>query len=456
MLRTKITMTYAVLIIVLTVSSVLLMRMDVGSKLESGLNTQVGQGVNTAVGELRLRQASLMARAEFAASSQGLHAAMAGEGAEAKEDEGEGEDGKKEPSFEEKRHLIVHEKLTAEQYKLDDVRKSGQLAGARAGRPATTEIFMALDGKGVGVAALGKDLFSWFGDDVSADHPGVSEVLKTGLPRVEYWTWAFGKNEPGLYHVAIAPIRSGSDKPIGVVVVGEPLSDTVAHTARALAAGLPEDTKAKDERLEGAPHVLISYGEEYAGSTFDSNQVADLSGAFKPAQSISEEGLVPFQVGDTSYVGVGADVGADGDKAVRVIVVGNQSNTVGILDTMSVNFILLGVVFLLLGIGIMLGLILTFVRPLEALEGGMQEVIAGNRDYQWTGDGHSLQQSFAHSLNLMSAFLQGKRMPDEDEEGGSWGATMDLGENTGGAPPKVAGVDFGMMQSLPPKPEDEQ
>ncbi|MEZ4462360.1 MAG: hypothetical protein R3E66_22075 [bacterium] len=67
--------------------------------------------------------------------------------------------------------------------------------------------------------------------------------------------------------------------------------------------------------------------------------------------------------------------------------------------------------------------------------------------------GHALQTSLAQSLNLMSAFLQGKPMPDDDSQE-LLGADMDELSTNGGEAPRIQGVALPLMQAPPPKKED--
>jgi hypothetical protein len=66
---------------------------------------------------------------------------------------------------------------------------------------------------------------------------------------------------------------------------------------------------------------------------------------------------------------------------------------------------------------------------------------------------HAIQTSLAQSLNLMSAFLQGKASPD-DEDQGSWGLEMNDMSEVHQGPTKIQGVALPMMQAAPPKKDE--
>ena len=68
---------------------------------------------------------------------------------------------------------------------------------------------------------------------------------------------------------------------------------------------------------------------------------------------------------------------------------------------------------------------------------------------------HDLHEGLAQGLNLMSAYLQGKPMPDDENAGQSWSADELDSTNVGGPAPKVQGVSLPMMQAPPPKDNED-
>jgi uncharacterized membrane protein YgcG len=76
-----------------------------------------------------------------------------------------------------------------------------------------------------------------------------------------------------------------------------------------------------------------------------------------------------------------------------------------------------GIILAILTILLIFFIVKVFLQPIDEIGHGVQEVIAGNRDYMWNVD-DSYFSDLAHSLNIMSARLQGKPDPDsEDAEG---------------------------------------
>ena len=79
--------------------------------------------------------------------------------------------------------------------------------------------------------------------------------------------------------------------------------------------------------------------------------------------------------------------------------------------------------------------------PLQEISRGVQEVIAGNRDFMWEVNEKSHMSDLAHSLNIMSARLQGKRDPDSDDvEGADEWAAMAGGGGGAAQAQRPAGI----------------
>ena len=458
MIRTKVTLVYIVFVILMGSLAVALLHMDMSAALKDDTRTALRRSANVAEQSIRLDEASLLAKAQFVAQGEALHAAMKGEAAE----EGEEAEQDAQLSFVEKRHLAAHEKLGAQRYRLDDIAKAvakrrNLELGPLERKPHDIDIFVALDVKGEGVAALGKDLYSWFGEDVAKTYPSVREVAKSGVPRIEYWWWSFGQNQDKRpYRVAIAPIRkSESDSTVGVVVLGTMLNDGVAQAKQRLIVGVSDDDKSAD--VSSAPQFVMYRGKAIVASTFDSAQQNAVSAELDRVGGFTADSstILDVEVAGVPYMAMVRQFGGEGDKAVGVAVLANVAAAVAPVQGTTTTMLLIFIAFALLGAGLIFVLILRWIQPVEDVEAGIQEVIAGNRDYVWQPiSGHALQTSLAQSLNLMSAFLQGKPMPDDDSPGGSWGADMDEVSTNGGEAPRIQGVALPLMQAPPPKKED--
>ncbi len=457
MIRTKVTLVYFVIVLLLGAMTVSLIQLDMGETTREDVRTSLRRSANVAEQSIRLDEASLLAKAEFIGGAEALHGAMVGGEPTADEEGQEAED----LSFVERRHLAAREKLDVQRYRLDDIAKAvvgrRNLALAPLERkPNDYDLFVTLDVKGQGVAALGKDLYSWFGEDVSKTHPGVREVAKSGVARIEYWMWSFSPTqEKRPYRVAIAPIRrSETDSTAGVVILGTMLNDGIALTKQKIAAGLNDDST-DTTALINAPQFVMYRGKNVIASTFDSAEQKAVSveldrvGGFTADSSA----ILDVTVSSTPYFAMVRPISGEGDAAVGLAVLANTDAALAPLKQMTTSLILVFLVFGVLGGGLLFILILRWVQPVEQVEAGIQEVLAGNRDYVWTAlPNHAIQTSLAQSLNLMSAFLQGKASPDDDAASGSWGDMDDMDAPQG--PTKIQGVALPMMQAAPPKKDD--
>lgn len=450
MLRAKISFVYIVLLGLMIGAAVALIHVSVGDLVRAQTSATLQQAVVGAEQSAHLEEASLLARAQFVASNDRLYRSLQGEfvGEKAEGEAGEETAPQEAADFEGQRHLDAHEKLTAQKYhlrELADAEKSNRAAARSllAGAPQDLDIFMVLDGKGKGVAALGKDLYSWFGTDVSAGFSEVKEVAAGGKPRISYWMWSFKPGEEKrLHRVAIAPLRRTSDeKPAGVVVLGAIVNDGLAGRKQELFSG--------KVAKENAVHIAFYRGSNIVGSTFDTAQQKTIAGVLAAAGLTSAEPseVTEIAVDEVPHLAISRPL-AGGENPVGVTIVANLMEAEAPAKSLRVDIILVGIVLLLIGIVLIVVLIHRYITPVEDLEDGVQEVIAGNKDYVWTEiAGHELQSALAQQLNLMSAFLQGKPMPDDDNTGASWGDLMPGG---GDAPPQqpgqVSGVDLqGLM-----------
>jgi len=454
MLKTSIASLFAILIALGGALAIWLGTVEFTTALETDARESLRRSANVAEQAIRLEEASLLAKSLFVGQGDTLYRAMKGEIELTDKPEG--------ISFEEERHLVVHDKLTGQRYKLDDMaaavkgRRNLEL-GPLERAPHDYDVFIALDAEGIGVAALGKNLFSWFGDDVSKEHASIREVMKTRQPRIEHWQWSFSGDEKRLHRVAIAPIqRAEREEVVGVVVVGYMLGDGAAKTQQKLLAGLGEESR-DQEVLERAPDIVLFQGKRVVGSTFNTARQASITAEIDRVGGFSADAatIVEVEEGGTRYLGMIRPVSGTGENAMGIAVMSDLTHALKPVKGMQVSLALVFALLLMLGVGLSLFIIVRWMAPLEKVEIGIQEVIAGNRDYAWEPlKNHEIQEGLAQSLNLMSAFLQGKPMPDDENAGQSWSAD-DLDEATKGAP-KVQGVSLPMIQAAPPKNETSE
>ncbi len=470
MLRVKITAVYFVFVALFLGLALLIVHVAVGDAIRDDAEQALRRSANAAESMTELRDGALMAKATYRAGGDRLYRSLKGEFVNQAVEEGEGETegGEAKPAgdFAGQRHLDAHEKLTAQKYKLEELAKAqGAAAGLVAAAPLEPDMVMVLDNEAIGVAALGKDLYSWFGSDVGEQFPDVRKVASGAPARLDYWMWSFKPaEEKRLYRVAIAPVRrTEAEEPAGVIVVGNMVNDGLAAKARLAAAGSTlTEAGAKalgsDSYLDSAPEIAIFKGETVVASTLDATvqqaATSALSGAGVLSDDVDQDAVHEITLSDTTYLATTRRLQGDG---VGVVALTRVSDWLAPLRSLRVNLAIVGVLILLAGLMVLFFILVRYMKPIEELETGMQEVIAGNKDYHFEAlDGHDLQTGLANNLNLMSAYLQGKPMPDDEQTGGGWGDMMPGANQTANQKPgKVQGVDLSALSAPPPKKDGE-
>lgn len=326
-------------------------------------------------------------------------------------------------------------------------------------RPEQPDLYFAVDSKGIGIAASGKDLSYWRGDDVSKRYPIIAEAMtkndtRTAIVRFSYDT----KVEGSLYLLAIAPIRpSVSDVPIGAVIVGYQLNDGLAKRVQSLAAGIPDGAEGEPGAaalLAAAPHIGIFFEKALVGSTLDTNRRVAVAQELLTAQDIiAKEGAEkaarveidkePFFARARLLSGHAED-----KSPIGVIALTSIEQATAPINAPGSTTLLVTILLAILGAGVLYVFLYLYLKEFEKLEQTIQEIIAGNKDATFSaGSGNELAVGLAQQLNLMSAFLQGKPMPDDEDgpsAGGTWGGEM------GGGHKAVQGVNLAALSGKKP------
>ncbi len=315
--------------------------------------------------------------------------------------------------------------------------------------PRQPELLIVADAAGVVVARVGFDKDDWYGESKPNMSNAFGVVARTelGEPQFDYVVWRESESaSPQLVRMGAAPVLDESGTYVGSVVVGYMLSDTAA-----------------DEAVQALYNIDVAYffrGEgnqvSFAGSTLSTNpQFADAMTQVEYTRegeavsfaelALQHEGKVyGFAHGGAEHMAMSTSLSTDdAGTAVQAgfLVTTSASIPVAPLQRISKVVPLLGLALLILGILAILVAVKQFMFPVEEVSKGVQEVIAGNREYMWDVDERSHLSDLAHSLNIMSARLQGKRDPDaEDGDGDADWAAM-AGGGGGAAPAaKPAGV----------------
>ncbi len=476
MFRTKITLTFVILTSLLLGGVYLIMHGSIVSGFEQSAETALRRGATVEEQAIRLDEFALAEKAAFTASNGNLHRTMLLD-----------EDPELYARLQEKypqasnstelRHLAVYdEPLTVDKIRLKDVEANTKDQrnldlDLYERRPALPELFLIVDKSGKGVAALGKDNYKWFGDNVAKKYPVVLKAVEQNRPVTAVWSWSWTDSDNvDLYRVAIVPIRpSRGEKPSGVVITGSPIDDGSATRAQRLMTGITSEGDDLDTvdraTFEAAPDVAFFRGEKIVGSTFSGTREDHLKTAIFDTTNILEtdrpEELLELEVDGESYVGIVRYFSGEfreNKPPTGYVVLGSLDEAAKPAVRAMNNIFLMGGGVLLLGVILLMFFIHKFLKPTETLEQGIGEVLAGNKDYTFElHDAHPVFHSIAQGLNLMSAFLQGKPMPDDVEEMDGWGELIgDGGEPTGGGgKSQVQGVQMPGMGGSKKKQDDD-
>ena len=322
--------------------------------------------------------------------------------------------------------------------------------------PRTPDLLLVADLDGVVVARVGFDKDDWFGD--SRPNMSTYPVLgRTALgdAQADIIVWREdAAAQPQLAQVGTAPVLDADGTVVGATMVGYFLTDEAA-----LEAALPRVDVAYFYRTAGT-------SVSFAGTTFSSRpqflramqdtaftrlqpdgRATQEQGVFADVALGTPGTLWQFTNGDQDFAVMSTALSND-DAGTSIqsgfIVVTSLSTAVAPVITRQAWLPGLGVLLALLGVLGILVALKQYERPIEEISRGLQEVIAGNRDYMWEVDEKSHLSDMAHSLNVMSARLQGKRDPDAEEVEGAdeWAAMTGGGgaAQAAAAPAKPAGI----------------
>lgn len=473
MFRLKLVLTFVISVLAVMVVALASQQGTLGDAIEQDTEESLRRAATISEQQRRIVEGALVAKAEFVAGGPDLYDAITKKYTKPAANEGE------EPVFDAKhdlgqRHLATHERL-------DRYQKEFQLYLDKAGkginqldlplqwqRPQKPDLFFAVDAKGIGLAALGKDLYKWHDVDVSGEYNIIGEVMTKREVRTSVIKWSYDPNvkpeNKSTYLVAFAPIMKARDlDPVGVVAIGSLLNDGSAKATRdyiAGTAGAGVDDAEKARVFESAPHMALMYDSKIVGSTFDTNMQKEVAAALGAEGALEAKGAE--KVGqivldeDTYLVRSRVMPGQRGaEKPAEIVVLANLTHAKAPLDTPMSNIILVAIVLALLGSVLILVFVQLYLKPIADVESGIQEVIAGNKDYLFDYRGsNKTAASLAQQLNLMSAFLQGKPMPDDDNPGGGWGELNGGGGGQRSGPAQVQGVSMADLMGAKPKKSD--
>lgn len=447
MLRIKICAMLTLIVVMVMTAVYMLLPQSLEADIRDQARTRLGVSALSMERYERLNDFGLEAKAMRVAQFQGLQTALTAEYGD---------------PYEYQRHLGVHDKgLLRWKYAFEnlaaekaDLRSVDQALHERP--PYKPEMVFVTDEKGVGVAALGTNKYDWYKDNVSERHPDLLAV-RDGVAREAIWSFRWGQKEgetAAWYHVGIAPVMEGPEKLIGVVVVGSLISGSTAQAASVNVGGSGV-AYFHDGKVFAS---TLTNDEALSRAVFEGGKNKVAGGATPPPFTITHEGseyLAAVRYFNSSR---------SGDKRTGFIVLTNMTTELATVQKIKTSIFIVGPIILIVLLGAVLIVIRSFVKAFEEIDQGIQEVIAGNKDYQFQVSGnHAFQTEMAQSLNLMTAFLQGKRMPDEEDDEVStsgWGQGFEVDEVSRTAMiratgPMVTGVPMKGAPEEPLEPLDE-
>ncbi len=256
------------------------------------------------------------------------------------------------------------------------------------------------------------------------------EAMRTGLP-----VRGLALVEENRYFVATAVPILHEGRTLGAVLVADPMDERMAR---------------EDSDVVGAD-VLYVMGDKVVAAPL----AADIANKLAAdPQSVPTRATASFRLLDDEEF-----------QDLRVVVSQDLGTFLAVFKSAETSVLLLHLLLTVIAVGVLLWLLHTFYQQFEALDQGVHEVINGNLDYQFPFDfKEDLARRLGQSLNLMSAVLQGRPLPEEveEEEAGktSWAAeiqVLDSGETEpewGESSRPTVACDFNAARSLAEEPAD--
>ncbi len=301
------------------------------------------------------------------------------------------------------------------------------------------DLMYATDATGEGVAKLTD--YSWWGLDISKEYQIVTEVGKLEKPTRDLWLV-----DGQIVEVTVCPVYGAETKFLGSVIIGWILSDADAEEMK--------KTSGQD--------VVFFKGDRVLAGTMGTWAHHEVQREILRAEKVHETKTVAsdrdFEIGDTTYLAeAGMFAGYYSNPVAGFMVLGDLDAAFEPIRHTRLATALLGVLLIIILVGGALFVLSQFTKPLVQIDAGIHEVINGNYDFVFPTDDETketLAGGMAHALNIMSCLLQGKEIPeDEDEAGraGDWGEDLTIDRPAAPKKPRMAAVP-GLIPGLAPPP----
>ncbi|MCB9521988.1 MAG: hypothetical protein H6702_01240 [Myxococcales bacterium] len=259
------------------------------------------------------------------------------------------------------------------------------------------DFFWVVNAKGQGVAKSSDPAGPGKSErDVLSDHPALAMVLTDGQPVIDVWI----DKKP--MTVAAAPVLHGG-RVVGAVLIGYRMTTSES---------------AKDKAVVGADVAYFVGTTLSQTSSLATGTEAALQAALasqKLIEQASKDPLVIELEGAQWMVAVARHRGYASAKDAGFVVLLNRDAAHGAAsEPFPLVLLAGGLAFLLSLVAVFLSF-LAFVRPIEAIDQGVLEIINGDMDYWFDGGKKELVGTMAQNLNIMVCNLSGRPLPDEDD-----------------------------------------
>ena len=281
---------------------------------------------------------------------------------------------------------------------------------------------VAIVGANGHVVARDLNINAMYDDDLKARYASVGKALD-GVANKDVWNF-----DGHLYRVGAAPIRSRAGAVVGALVIG--------YVASASDAASDREKLGTEVAYFLDGKIAASSFSKGGGESAEEQQLAKQLFADAPRLA---DGAVAGNMTKAEEVRIGSDdfLAAAGplpgnltrSKSGYVVLSSIAAARAGIG---SVEFVVLvlGLIGLVVAVGAVVLTAMRFLQPLDKIEGGVTEVINGNRDYSWDAPSKDFE-GLANGLNVMLARLLGRPDPSDDELGDS-GDTVQQEQRWGG------------------------
>ncbi|MDX9719826.1 MAG: MXAN_5187 C-terminal domain-containing protein [Myxococcota bacterium] len=250
------------------------------------------------------------------------------------------------------------------------------------------------------------------GRDYSQDLPVLMRVIESKLPQTDVIAW-----DSFEYLAVASPVFDADGFVIGVVSIGYTLDAGLAERLGVSAGGNSllifsgERLYAQESATKLKDLFFQAKFEPYDADAerFDADGATELASLKAGLSYLTELDGDEYLVQRQDWI-----VGSDGVR-VGCFLLGHHAMAMKPVSDLQYQIPLVGLVILIVALLLSLYFIRSFVKPLEDIDIGIQEILAGNRDYTFKARlDNPLHAELANSLNHLTAFLQGRRVEGED------------------------------------------